>query len=652
MTSIVHFKNKLLESLLTVAQFAGLPNNEAEISDILNQLERAPVYLYSMNNIVAGLIPQPPSEVLDTSFVDGNPFSSNMIAYWKSYDVQSDPSRSIENYKTYTVTFDIVTNDSSRLEWRIRESEIRRIRDDFRARGVTKPDYGIFQFTLSYVGGHQITYAVKYTDLPIFTAVIPPAAPSTTLINYYQTPSYTFEALYVPSLSSSFNYNFYELNEEDTESASRRNYAGFNLNDIPRYIKLNWSAAPNLATTPTDTRTRVGGVTISTDALGPSVDARIGESLDTERITLAPGVPSTEPTTDFSRFGIIPGYTPSVDVVLGVMQTQYIGYVISKEKLNKETGEYELIDYLVINNRNKTELIDWRVGYSESYRYKIRSVFQYVNRDGIPIYEDSDSALTRREQLNSFGIESVSSHLYYFDSEYSLNQDVDCVEFRRPEIPNKVQIIPNSQNREIFITWNQKNPNRDVQGFNVYRKDFSKNSYFKKLNDNLLDIRHNFFIDASIEIDESYIYAIESVDVHGNFSLLSIQLSAKIVPFDIDLGLNEDQPEFFDFAGKEIINPIASYTNLNEYTYFKDKFKVFVNPIFSEYESGKQFTIKILSLDTLQTKQIKLKFKLTTIYHRGLDLNLERDARPIESIIDAESGIVLPSDLGVTIGRI
>lgn len=650
MTSIVSFKNKLLESLLTAAQFPGLPNDPVVKSDILNQLERAPVYLYSMNGMVAFLTPSSPDEPLDTSFVDGNPFSSMMIAYWKSSNLQSDPTRSVENYTAYPIGFDIISVDPSRLEWRIRESEIRRIRDDFRSRGITKPDYGIFQFTLSYVGGHQITYAVKYTDLPIFTAVIPPVAPSSTLINYYLTPSYTFEALYVPTLSSSFTYNFYELNEEDFEAASSRNYSGFSTRDIPRYIKLNWTAAPNLATVPTDTRTRIGGVTISTDALGPSVDARIGTSLDSERVALTPGTLPAE--TDLGRFGVLPGHTIPTEIALGITETQYVGYVISKEKLNKETGEYELINFIIINNRTKTELIDWKVGYSESYRYKIRSVFQYVNRDRISIYEDSDSALTRNEQLSSFGIDNLNSYLYYFDSDYSINQDIDCIEFKRPETPSKIQIIPNSQNRKIFITWNQKNPNRDVKGFNVYRKDFSKNSYFRKLNQNLLDIRHNFFIDSSIEIDEEYIYAIESVDVHDNFSSLSIQLSTKIIPFDIDLGLNEETPQFFEFAGKEIIAPTLNSKNLNEYSYFKDKFKIFINPIFSEYESGKCFTIKILSLDTLQTKQIKLKFKLTTIYHRGLDLNLERDARPVESIIESDSGTELPSDLGVTIGRI
>lgn len=616
--TLVLFKNKLLDSNLDVMQCPDVLNNTI-ISDILNQVERAAVFYYSANNLLCYLRSTLPDGSLDVSFSAPNP-SLQVAAYWKCRNIQSDPTRALENYMSQVMEVTIAVNDAATVEFGLLNSSIRQIRDYFTTNGIVKPDYGVLIFTLSYVGGFQIIYAIKYTDLPLFTLVREPVAPATTRIDYYETPSATFESLYVPTLSAEFVYNFFELNEDDIVSASRRDYAGFNLRDIPRYNKLNWTAAPDLTleAAAAESATRLGGIMISPSDLGPSVDATIRDSL----VIHDGAIITTPPST-----GDLP-----IEVALSTLNTEYIGYVISKEKLDKETGDYQLVDYFIIKRRSQTELIDWKIGYGETYRYKIRSVYQYVNHDRIPIFQDTDSLLTRTEQVNLFAVSGLGSYLYYFDGDFSNNKDVECVEFRRPDFPYKVQIFPNSQKRYICLIWNQKNQNRDVKGFNVYRKDTNKKSFFKKINNDLLEIRHNFFIDFAVEIDQEYIYAIEAVDVHDNFSTLSIQMIAKIIPFDVDLGKNEDLPIFHKDAGRELVEQLVLYRNKDEYTYFKDKFTVVTNPVFAEHESGKTFTLKVLSLDTLQTKQIKIKFNLNTIYHRTLDI---REVRPtVPSVTD------------------
>jgi hypothetical protein len=612
--TFVNIKNKLLPgSNISLTEYPEGYNSFTSdqlsvfLSNLTRQVSAFPVYYYATNNIVIELTPDVEGGPIDLAFanwVDGQ----TAHVMWRFRNENVGDSERLD-YQTFEVELQLISRSDFRLEFKIKENSISAIEEWFRTNRYTKPSTGIFQIDMYYNnsgGSSFVRYAMKYSHEPVFTVATPPVI-SAPLESSYTTPSYTFESLYVPSLTASFVYNFYELNEEDEDAARRKDYSGFKLRDIPRYNFLNWTKAPGDFLTFGEgvSATRVGGITVS--------DPTSRYSLDTDAVlsglrTFVSGSTTTSATTASEP--------EPVELVLGVTFSKYVGYVIVKEKMNKETGEFEPQEAIVINNRNTTQFFDWKVAYSEVYRYKIRTIYQFVNKDGLTLSADSDATLTRSQEASVFGDTRINSYLYYFDGDYSNNYLVECVEFKRPDCPVNFRIFPNSKDRNILLSWCQKNPNRDIKGFNVYRKQINKDSFFLKINDAILDIRNNFFIDYSIDVDEQYVYAVESVDVHENFSSLSLQIKAQIVEYDFEIGRNEQIPELFKLAGGEIIE-FEQDDDENKFTFIKNKIQFDINPLFAEYEAGKKFTIKVLSLDTLITKQIKIKFKLTTIYDRG-----------------------------------
>lgn len=52
----------------------------------------------------------------------------------------------------------------------------------------------------------------------------------------------------------------------------------------------------------------------------------------------------------------------------------YVGYIIEKERLNKDTGEWVKIDEYKIIGSQASSFVDTRVAYGQSYRYRVKSV--------------------------------------------------------------------------------------------------------------------------------------------------------------------------------------------------------------------------------------------------------------------------------------
>lgn len=646
--SRIIFNNKLLP-ISPISSFV-LPNYDptrildnpalvATLSDASRAVINFPTFYYSTNNFVLSIESFPAGTPADSSFMSVAEPVVVATTYWKFQDTFTDPNTVINNFVFFNMSVDIVTATPDRIECRIPSDQIAMLHSEMAIRGVPLPQFGMFVFQVRYTGDFATTYAVKISNDPIFSAVIPPfiAAPTA---DSYTTPGYTFECLYVPELTGRFVYNFFESNEEDAAAVRRSDYGGQNSRDIPRFNKLNWSRVPfeitsvgtvGVAARGAGGSVRVGGAVFSTSGAGPSAGTLLG-GLDFGAIgdLAGSGDRSGEGVIGdvVTRVGVTGGTAIPMAVALGTQSSGYVGYVVIKDGFDLNSGEWVQEDFIIVANPNTTQLLDWKVVYGDVYRYRIRTLYKFVNRDSVSIYEDSDSTLTRSQELGVFGTVGLNDYLYFFDGDFSQEVIINCTEDIRPEFPTDFRLFPNSKNRNILLAWSQKNPNLDVIGFNVYKK--TSNSNFRKVNMDPLQLRNNLFVDDSVEIDQEYIYAIEALDVHGNFSLLSLQMKAKIVNFDIDLGRNEELPEFWADAGKELIGADAAAANDSEFTFFRNKLKVMINPIFAEYESGKKFRIKFLSLDTLISKEIKVKFKLNTIYERGFTGRVAPEARSVD----------------------
>lgn len=730
--SILSFKNALLDSNILVRDLPywdweagrdttgridrGIMSN-ADIERILG----ASSYYYMTNQLVLSLRPAD-DEVEMHRFktnIGEYPGQFGFTTFWRLGD--PEPVREWDNWepthlgngpgrRTNYVRYVSVSNTQIVIE--VDRAAVQNVRHRDPTFGFPDPlEYGILVLPLQFVdpSGEEYTkyFGLKVTTNEVLSPVleerreIPPPAN-----NEYTTPVYSFENLYIPTLSCSLIYNYYEMNEENYDIIAARDYSGTKLRDIPKYIELSWTQAP-LYTPPilvaaTESRANSGGSGdgTGTGLLAPPVTREDGSAIAGASVgsTVAIGgfvftvdadssaIGGSRTSEDFDRtyaeasstiagraanLGILFGSStegstnsdlvgadlgprlggiidlpaddprasvdgaattiPVPNSVIPVVKSGYAGYVIQKDRWSEEEQSFIPEDVILINGRTNTKWIDWKIAYNESYRYKVRSIFRFVNRDNLTMYEDSDELSDYSVPFATFDEGSISSFdSYFYDSKFSLDCNLYVEDLVPPPPPDNVRIYPNSKEKSIFITWNQKNKNKDVLGFNVYKKKEGE-SFFRKQNSELIGIRDNFFIDYSIEFGEYGTYAIEAVDVHYNYSNLSAQYKARIIEQNIDLPKRcEELPQFIRDKGERIgeLVPVLTSGRPDNLVFFDDKFKIRINPLYKHLDRNDPFLLKIRSLDTFMEKEIKIDFKINTIYHKT-PLNIEERVRNI-----------------------
>lgn len=717
--TVILFKNKLAgaDRYISILD-AQIGDIDAPRESIIDRVEALTSFYYGTDNLVIRLQPdadETPTTARRFWSRDGSlaiqasvwwkktnnprPFRSDQYQSFK-IDLGSSrgPSLSARGYNTFELAS--LTDDFFLLELQLNDLIIPLVDDYFSGIGITKPEYGFVVISIYFVDGSGVrtsqSFIFKYTHNPVFAtgAVLESEIP--VVENSYTTSPNTYETLYVPNLSASFEYNFYEINETNLNAILRRNYNTSKLTDIPKYIQLKWGAAPidlsvTLAEGPapapitppsgptipgtgtttsdieeTEDAIRSTSPPISSDSAdavrsaggggffggvfvggedgggrdifggistsgGPARTGTSGVGTTTSDISDSERrLRETEPAIESEAVGIVEivGANPDAESITIEQQvnpdifnpslgtSEYIGYIILKERVDPITEEVEVIDIIAIPRRTQTSYTDWKVAYGETYRYKIRSIYRFVNNHGLSMYEDTDALLSRRTAALTFDGGLAVRSVYYFDSPFSDPAQIDALEFVRPDPPSDFQIYPNSKKRQIFITWSQKAQNKDVDGFNIYRKQKNKN--FIRLNQDLLSIRNNYFFDNNVDFDEEYIYAIQSVDVHNNSSKLSLQLIAQItsgVRENLSPILCEKKIKFYTFQGLELNENPQEIKN-TEIIRFLKQITVVSNPLFRNTNEATTFLLKIKSLDTLQEKEMKLKFKTRIINHR------------------------------------
>lgn len=481
------------------------------------------------------------------------------------------------------------------------------------------------------------------------------------------------DTLFVPKLSASLVYNFFEPNEENYEDSLRKDYRAKKLTDIPRYIKLSWTTAPGnysvdktksengdvtsfsfseqisrgnyfkngktfsfkgrivskkqetesssfLLSSPRTKNLILGGESVysfgdSSDDSPVSVLARKKKALINQATKEGKPVFGLPEEEDVISLDITKDRKSPDDVDSPTAPSTYIGYTIIKERLRDPESElWEVVDFIPIPDRKKTYFIDTRIAYGESYRYRIRSVFKFVNYKDLTMfsdYKDKDTSFDNNSLYVFTGGQNFKN-VYYFDSSLSDPSIVPVVESVRPDPPHFIQIFPNPKKKNILIMWNQKQQQKDVIGFNIFRR--TNNSNFQKLNNFIIPARSNFFLDENVEYETDYIYAIESLDAHDQSSKLSFQYSAKLKEQDFLVG-NTNYPN------KLIVDQNLEFTdqveeNSIESIYFRNKLDLIINPLFPSRDVNLNYLIKVMSIDTMQQKEIKLNFDTNIIIHK------------------------------------
>lgn len=689
MAAILTFKNKELNSFLNARDVSSIANGliygtEKISAEDLNIINSEPTFFYSANELVLSLDGAAPSfptspppesfDFFDDLFTAGSPrrippdgfrFSTpakiRVNSLWNIAPDQ-DPAN-FDNYIIFDVNADIVSSSGDRIVFKISANDQVQTSNYFRSIATTKPDYGILLIVVEFENAgsgskFENAYILKYTHAPLFSStatnlfkdLLRPVAGIPSYINKYTGPGYTAETLFVPSLTASFVYNFYEIEESDFEVYNSRNYKSQKLDDIPKFVKLTWDApssldfdsinkplvipsdlgalgatespsSPSPESTFTPTALSLFGRVVSLPssaasmAAASSLAARTGDSVP--RIGSSPAVDAAEDevsTPIRPDPSLIPSPADYEETI--ARRSDYIGYVIEKERLAENGIDFQLLDVITIPGKNHLEYIDTKIAYGEIYRYKIRSIFRFVNNHNLSMYNDSDSILTKNQTVDYVDINYAirTSRTFYYDSPDSEAVSISVEESVRPDPPSGVKLFAKSKENKIFITWNQKNQNRDVVGFNVYRRRLTEER-FLKLNQELIGVRDNFYNDFDLIKDVDYVYAIEAVDVHGNFSKLSNQFYIRvkeIINFD---GSFCEEKSFFLFEEGRELGDILPKKTRDDLILVKNKLKININPLFVNTDENDTFLLKITSLETGIEKFIKLNFKTQTIYH-------------------------------------
>lgn len=546
---------------------------------------------------------------------------------------------------------------------------------------------------------HIIKVSIDPALSAVATPTPAPARGTGNNISVYQTPPTAVDSLFVPSLSAELVYNFLEQREFDYDVAFRKNYTQKKLTDIPRYVRLKWSRAPRptkqiFTTSPGSSNVSSAQVSdfVGNGKYSPKNVVKMGNKIVSVPQNVDPQMfLQSAPKTNNSIFGgtdlsklsnlgattvgnsaveqvlkdvalgksssgqssahpdeedlIIANYTKRVSSPDGVALTnqtsEYCGYIIIKQRLrDSESDSWETVDYIPILDVNKTDFIDTRIAYGEVYRYRIRSVFKFVNSKNLTMFEDykdTDTSL-QNDSLYLFSGGQNFSKVYYFDSKLSNQEEISIFDGVRPDPPNSIKIFPNSRKKQILLTWAQKQQQRDVQGFNVYRR--TEGTSFQKLNLSPLEQRNNFYLDDQVEYETEYIYAIESIDMHDNSSKLSFQYAAKLKEQDFIVG-NTQYPLRVVVdqnleIGEELVKPEKELISA------RSSLMIAVNPLFLTKDSVFSYLIKIKSLDTFMEKEVKLNFDTKLIIHKKSIPSIQEKAQRIakftlESLINYSS---------------
>lgn len=307
----------------------------------------------------------------------------------------------------------------------------------------------------------------------------------------------------------------------------------------------------------------------------------------------------------------LPGI-PAVEEDVGV---EYEGYVIEKYKQNID-GTFKLIEEIDINDPKIGEYIDVKVAYGTIYKYRMKSIVRWtreskVNHNGT-IFE---KMLNERFSKTSAMATHQSS---FFASEWSKQwENAIVLDMIPPVWPDEFTVMPQSFKKRVALSWKLPlNDQQDIQYYIIYRKIISTSGEgfggWEKLNAVFGDVNalyYDYDVDFSQKNNLEYVYAVQTVSKHGEYSKLSEQLAVKL---NADAGSIGEYPiRFVSQAGVDIddigiFSKLPIKDNKNQ-IFAKDKILLMLREnITKKPFLNKTYCIRIESTATAEKKDIYL----------------------------------------------
>jgi hypothetical protein len=239
--------------------------------------------------------------------------------------------------------------------------------------------------------------------------------------------------------------------------------------------------------------------------------------------------------------------------------------------------------------------------------------------------------------LKNFKETSIEYKSYYYESECSKNWVyVSVIENEPPPPPTAIKIIPNTLQKKISITWlKPTNSQRDIKFFKIYKKNSVQDSWRLLTEKTEIDIdgegaedpnaKHelaqipndiNVLEDFNMEIgndgrptDKKYIYAISCVDAHGIESFLSIQTEAQLNPNYESEGKEKPLKWISGSGARPDEKGVVFKKFLDQEESIVAKNNITLAPTKEFADTEKNLVVRITSLDTHETKEIKVVLK-------------------------------------------
>jgi hypothetical protein len=207
----------------------------------------------------------------------------------------------------------------------------------------------------------------------------------------------------------------------------------------------------------------------------------------------------------------------------------YTGYVIERYTLDP-SGAMTLSRTIDIDDVEQTRYIDREVVFGGRYAYRIRSIVQWTRPS---VYGFTGLSTLDRLPVIDTAMSSPTRQASFYSGDWSDWARTEVADSIPPDPPDEVIVRPVSPKRQIHVNWRMPgDPQRDLMAIRLLRSVVRDGRYGDWVQLGEYVPGNGMYIDRDVEAWEdgqaSYMYALYSVSLHGELSVLSERIEARL----------------------------------------------------------------------------------------------------------------------------
>lgn len=293
------------------------------------------------------------------------------------------------------------------------------------------------------------------------------------------------------------------------------------------------------------------------------IDPSIAGALDSGRISVAADhthlaslgalaklVSGLEVISEFNQDVPLRNPVPKFPAAPNSPDFMYIGYVLERYTLDP-SGSMDLTRTLVIDDPGQSSFVDREVVYGARYCYRLRALTQWTHGPNVGFF--GTSSLDRSPLIDTSAARTVREASFYA-AEWSDWARVAVLDEVPPDPPDELIVMPISSKGVVRIVWKMPNdPQRDISKVTLLKSVGSSGRYSDWSVLGEFVPANGVFVDSEVlpheSSHESYMYAMYSTSFHGQRSVLSRKVSARLT--DRSRYLGEEPPRLVGPEGDD-----------------------------------------------------------------------------------------------------